>query len=69
MISITKIHQLKDNYSYAIKKNKEVIIIDPAESVSILKYIQDNQFSLKGILLTHHHEDHTGGVKKYFKSI
>jgi hydroxyacylglutathione hydrolase len=69
MISITKIPQLKDNYSYAIKKNKDIIIIDPAESISILKYIQDNQFSLKSILLTHHHTDHTGGVEDILNEI
>jgi len=69
MISIIKIPQLKDNYSYAITKNKEVIIIDPAESISILKYIQYNQFSLKAILLTHHHADHTTGVEGILNQI
>ena len=39
MDSIINIPQLKDNYSYAILNNKEAIIIDPAESISILKYI------------------------------
>ena len=63
MISIVNIPQLKDNYSYAILNNKEVIIIDPAEHVSILRYIEKNQLSLKSILITHHHGDHTAGVE------
>ena len=63
MISVINIPQLNDNYSYAITKNKEIVIIDPAESISILKYIENNQLILKGILITHHHSDHTMGIE------
>jgi len=69
MISIINIPQLQDNYSYAISNNKEVIIIDPADSVSILKYVGKNQLSLKAILLTHHHSDHTAGVEGILNKI
>ena len=69
MVSIINIPQLKDNYSYAILNNKEVVIIDPADSISILRYIDDNQFSLKAILLTHHHSDHTAGVNGILNKI
>ena len=69
MISIINISQLKDNYSYAILNNKDVIIIDPADSVSILRYISNNQLSLKAILLTHHHTDHTAGVEGILNKI
>ena len=69
MMSIINISQLQDNYSYAILNNKEVIIIDPADSISILRYIEDNQLSLKAILLTHHHTDHTAGVEGILNKI
>ena len=69
MISIINIPQLKDNYAYAILKNKEVIIIDPADYKSILTFINDNQLSLKAILLTHHHIDHTAGVEGILNKI
>ena len=69
MISIINISQLQDNYSYAILNNKEVIIIDPADSVSILRYISNNQLSLKAILLTHHHTDHTAGIEGILNKI
>ena len=69
MISIINISQLQDNYSYAILNNKEVVIIDPADSVSILRYISNNQLSLKAILLTHHHTDHTAGVEGILNKI
>ena len=65
VVSVTNIPQLQDNYSYAIKTNNtnEVIIVDPAESKKIMKYIKKNQLILTAILLTHHHNDHTAGVK------
>ena len=63
-ISIISLAQLKDNYSYLVSKNKKVIIIDPAESTQIIQYIKNKQLNLIAILLTHHHLDHTAGVKK-----
>ena len=67
-ISIISLSQLKDNYCYLVLKNKKAIIIDPAESTLIIQYIKDNQFDLSAILLTHHHLDHTAGVKKILEN-
>ena len=69
MISIINIPQLQDNYSYIILSQNQVIVIDPADSKSILKYIYENKFSLKAILLTHHHTDHTAGVEGIINKI
>ena len=68
-ISITAISQLKDNYCYIMKNNKNAVIIDPAESISTLKYIAKNKLIISAILLTHHHHDHTGGVANILKNI
>ena len=69
MVSVINIPQLKDNYSFAILNNKEVIIVDPADSIKILEYININQLTLKAILLTHHHADHTAGVEGILNKI
>ena len=66
-IAIISLSQLKDNYSYLVLRNKKVIIVDPAESTQIIQYIKNNQLNLIAILLTHHHLDHTAGVKKFQK--
>ena len=66
-IFVISIPQLKDNYSYLVIKDKKVIIVDPAESIYIIQYIKNNQLNLIGILLTHHHLDHTAGVKSILK--
>ena len=65
LISIRNIPQLHDNYSYTMKpnNNNQAVIVDPAESNSIIHYIEKNQLSITAVLLTHHHDDHTAGVK------
>ena len=70
-ISIINIPQLKDNYAYIIQDKKNAVIIDPAESLSIINYIKNNNLNLLAILVTHHHDDHTSGIKDIlkFKSI
>lgn len=40
-------------------------VIDPGNSSkTFIKYIEDMQLELKGILLTHHHSDHVAAVRK-----
>ena len=63
------IPQLKDNYCYLIIKDQNVIIIDPAESDQILKYIKEKKLKINAILITHHHSDHTSGIESMWKNI
>ena len=60
---------LNDNYSYLIfdENNKNACVIDPSESVPIIKIIEKNKLRLKYILNTHHHFDHVGGNKELKK--
>ena len=62
-IKVISIPQLKDNYSYAIIKDNQIIIIDPADSNSIIRFIKKKKLKLNSILLTHHHHDHTAGIE------
>lgn len=55
---------LKDNYIWFIQEKNNLIVIDPGESHAILKYMKDNNFILKSVLITHDHGDHIGGVKE-----
>ena len=66
-MTITIIPQLEDNYSYLLTYDNQAILIDPAESSSLLKMIRDQNVRLSHILITHHHQDHIGGVAKLKK--
>ena len=68
-VDVKIINQLVDNYSYVVysKKIKDALIIDPAEPKPILEFIESNGLSLKGILITHHHSDHTQGISEILK--
>jgi len=64
-IKVKIIPQLKDNYSYVVysEEKKLAAIIDPAESISIINFIQKKNLTVKAVILTHHHDDHTAGVQ------
>ena len=50
------------------ENSKEAIIVDPAEfSPTIVKKIEENELSLKYIILTHGHYDHIGGVDELMR--
>jgi len=63
-IQVEIIPQLKDNYSYLVYSNvkKLAVVIDPADAMPIIEFIKDNNIILSGILITHHHADHTSGI-------
>ena len=63
MYSVEPIKAYDDNYIWLISTNEGSIIVDPGESKKIIKGIDENKINLKGILITHHHFDHTNGIQ------
>ena len=61
--TIVALRALKDNYVWLIHDDKSAIVVDPTEAHVVEQYLQQHNLSLKIILLTHNHPDHTGGVK------
>lgn len=52
-----------DNYIWMLADDDgSVLIVDPGQAAPALAAITDRQLQPAGILLTHHHPDHTGGV-------
>lgn len=62
MLKITPIPAFADNYIWTLHQAKNAVCIDPGDAAPILKFIQKNQLTLEAILITHHHNDHTGGI-------
>ena len=67
-MNIFDIPAFTDNYIWAIQIDDSITIVDPGESIPVLKVIEEKKLNLQDILITHHHYDHTGGLlelKKY----
>ena len=62
MLSVEPIKAYSDNYIWLISTNEGSIVVDPGESSEILNLIDSNKINLKGVLITHHHYDHTNGL-------
>jgi hydroxyacylglutathione hydrolase len=58
------INQLKDNYSFVLYNDTlKSCVVDPADSNPILNFALENNLTIEDIFITHHHKDHTSGVK------
>ena len=64
---IIGIRVLNDNVIWLWKKNNSVVVIDPALSQTVVKYLKVNNLNLEAILQTHHHSDHIGGTRELIK--
>ncbi len=63
---IIPIPALNDNYIWCIANpnTKRCLIVDPGESAAVLNFLKARELELEGILITHHHYDHTDGIEK-----
>lgn len=59
--STTVIPTLADNYTYVLECEGEAVAIDPGEASPVLRRLRESDFSLRAVLCTHGHFDHTAG--------
>jgi hydroxyacylglutathione hydrolase len=60
-----KIHALPaftDNIIWALESAGALVVVDPGQAEPVLQFLTDHHLRLSGILVTHHHADHTGGI-------
>ncbi len=69
-MTVFPIPAFSDNYIWAIVDEEAKLFdcVDPGEAGPVLNYAQSNNLSLRAILLTHHHDDHIGGVGDLIKA-
>lgn len=53
---------LMNNYGYLFRAGDRVVCVDCAVAAPILEVLNDHDWALTDILLTHHHWDHVDGV-------
>jgi hydroxyacylglutathione hydrolase len=62
MAAIIPIPALRDNYIWLVRDGSNAVVVDPGDAAPVLAYLEREALQLAGILITHHHADHVGGV-------
>ena len=64
MLNVSAIAAFKDNYIWLLHRNGglDAVVVDPGDAKPVLRSLQEKGLRLGGILVTHHHWDHTNGI-------
>ncbi|MDE1142985.1 hydroxyacylglutathione hydrolase [Paraburkholderia tropica] len=52
----------EDNYIWVVSDGRNAVAVDPGDAAPVRDYVAKRGWRLCAILLTHHHNDHVGGV-------
>ncbi|MBM4190131.1 MAG: hydroxyacylglutathione hydrolase [Betaproteobacteria bacterium] len=62
MLQLESIAILSDNYVWVLHDQQSCLVVDPGVAAPILAWMTERRLQLAGILITHHHADHCGGL-------
>lgn len=64
MIHIEPISAFSDNYIWCLHNDRgEAVIVDPGDAAPVEAFLVERSLTLVGVLITHHHFDHVGGLE------
>ncbi|MEH6610016.1 MAG: hydroxyacylglutathione hydrolase [Halioglobus sp.] len=65
MLCIEHIAAFSDNYIWLLYDDQtlQAWVVDPGEANPVLQALSDKGLTLEGVLITHHHFDHVGGLE------
>lgn len=61
-MNIVPVKAFSDNYIWIIEADGAAVCIDPGEAAPVLAFLEAGRLKLDQIWITHHHDDHTGGI-------
>lgn len=65
MLQVTPVRAFTDNYIWLIhapEDARRVVAVDPGDAKPVEHTLASRDLTLSGLLITHHHRDHVGGV-------
>lgn len=51
-----------DNYVWAVHDGSRALVVDPGQAEPVAAWLEDQGLALAGVLISHHHDDHIGGL-------
>lgn len=65
MLSVEPIPAFNDNYIWLITcpERNTAFVVDPGDAAPVQRALEERGLRLEGILVTHHHFDHVGGLQ------
>ncbi len=64
MFEILPIPAFKDNYIWLLVRDGRAAVVDPGDAAPVIARLEALHLQLETILITHHHDDHQGGVEE-----
>lgn len=66
MLTIKPVPAFDDNYIWLITcpESRDAFVVDPGDGNAVLTVLEREDLNLTGILITHHHYDHVGGLEQ-----
>ncbi len=61
---IEQIPYFADNIAWLVRCENSALVVDPGNAEAVSSFIDREGITLSGILVTHHHSDHIGGLDK-----
>ncbi len=61
-LQFIQIPAFTDNYIWMIVSKDSAWVVDPGDSAVVIDILKDKKLRLEGLLITHHHKDHVGGI-------
>src|SRR5258708_29388209 len=61
-MNLLPIPAFSDNYIWLLYDAGQALVVDPGDAAPVLASLRQLDLQLQGILVTHHHADHVGGV-------
>ena len=61
-MNLTALAAFADNYIWMLDDGARALVVDPGDAAPVTAALDAMDLRLAGILVTHHHGDHTGGI-------